>query len=187
MENKFKLLDRFVRIIYLANILKMNDNKGVESFNSGSTSIDFSDLGLPSDIVSQLGKNPSLEKVKRIENEIDQLVSAYNSMIYGTMICDLSTEEKNEIKEYAEAKAAEYSELAIHYQENCLVLNDQLQEQLLHKTPLNRLEVSRTIRDLGRIITLNSNKAFEYTSYSESYLNIIGYIKGLLGPGFGDR
>ena len=185
MESKYEILDKFVQITYLVNVLKVNTNKGIESFNNGFTSVKFKELGLADEIVSKLGPSPSLAALKGFQDNIEDLACSYSSYIYGTMVCDLSDEDKVLLKNYAETKSSQFATYANQYGNACLVLQGQMEKLLSSNDKSQVAELKVRIRDLGKAITLNSNKSFEYSSYSSSYSNIASYIKGILGSRFG--
>ncbi len=185
MEKEFNVIERFVQTAYLLNIINLNANKGALSLDNGFTSINFMELGLPEEILEQLGTSPSLEMLKTFSKEIEQLSNAYMGLIYGTMICELSDEDKAALKELIDVRAAQYVSLANRYENICLSLNGQLQGLLKGRSKLYVGDTKEKIKDLGRAITLNSNKAYEYTTYSSIYSNISSYIRGMLGKKYG--
>ncbi len=171
LNETFALIDRYVMLNFLVRLLTTHSTKSAEEFNSSVYDIDFLELGLNEEEVTDLGVTPTVTMLRKYQSRIIELAEQASVQIFGHMVA-FSNEDRLVIKEYVDSKVTDYINKIAVCQDDYLTLVVAIDES-------TKGSDNTTTRALGKKAKASFNKLYEYNTICQNYSNISSYFKGM--------
>ena len=171
LNETYALIDRYVMLTFLVRLLTTHSTKSAEEFNSSVYDIDFAELGLSEEEVSDLGVTPTVTMLRKYQSRIIELAEQASVQVFGHLVA-FSKEDRLTIIEHVDSKVADYINKIGVCQDDYLTLVVAIDES-------TKGSDNTTTRELGKKAKASFNRLYEYNTICQNYSNISSYLRGM--------